>query len=296
MSAPDWNREGLDWPNREASRFVEAGGLRFHVQILGQGPALLMLHGTGAATHSWAGLAPELARDFTIIAPDLPGHGFSQPLKGLATLPGMGAAVAALCTRLDVQPALVVGHSAGAAIAVRMALDGLLTTSGIVSLNGALLPFPGAAAELFPGLARLLFLNPLTPRLFALQAAISGDAGRFLTRSTGSKLGPEQTRFYSRLFARPRHVSAALEMMANWDLNALKRDLGRLQPSLLLVAGSNDLAIPASTAMQVARLVPGARVEVMAGLGHLSHEEAPGPTARLIEDFARSLGIRELHS
>ena len=293
MSAPDWNREGRDWPNRAASRFVEAGGTRFHVQILGAGPVLLLLHGTGAATHSWAGLAPLLAEHFTIIAPDLPGHGFSGPLKGLATLPAMGSAIAALCARLDVAPELVIGHSAGAAIAARMSVDGQLAPAGIVSLNGALLPFPGPFADLFPGLAKLLFLNPLTPRLFALQSSLSGDAGRFLTRSTGSRLDPEQTRHYSRLFSRPAHVSAALDMMANWDLNALKRDLARISPPLLLIAGSNDLAVPASSATEVARLVPNARVEVMTGLGHLSHEEAPEATARLIEAFALSLGLTE---
>jgi magnesium chelatase accessory protein len=293
MTAPDWNREGRNWPNRDASRFVEAGGVRFHVQLLGAGPPVLLLHGTGAATHSWAGLAAELARNFTVIAPDLPGHGFSEPLKGLSTLPEMASAMAGLCARLEVRPALVVGHSAGAAIAVRMTLDQLLDPLGIVSLNGALLPFPGPAAELFPGIAKLLFLNPLTPRLFAFQASLSGDVGRFLTRSTGSRLPPEQTRHYSQLFACSRHVSAALEMMANWDLKSLKRDLARLDRPLFLVAGSNDLAVPPSTAREVAALVPCPRIEMMTGLGHLSHEEEPVLTARLIEDFARSLPLED---
>ena len=55
-----------DWPNRAASRYVDAGGLRWHVQSLGDaGPDLLLLHGTGAATHSWAGLAPLLSETST---------------------------------------------------------------------------------------------------------------------------------------------------------------------------------------------------------------------------------------
>ena len=83
---PTWAVEGRDWPNRDASRFVDVGRVKWHVQVMGSGPALLLLHGTGAATHSWRDLLPLLARDFTVIASDLPGHGFTEgrPAGGLA--------------------------------------------------------------------------------------------------------------------------------------------------------------------------------------------------------------------
>ncbi len=57
-----WGTDGRDWPHRDRSRFVEAGGLRWHIQRMGDGPALLLVHGTAAATHSWRDLAPLLAR------------------------------------------------------------------------------------------------------------------------------------------------------------------------------------------------------------------------------------------
>ena len=85
-----WQRDGGDWPNREASRFVRAAGLLWHVQVMGQGPVLLLLHGTGAATHSWRAMLPLLARHFTVVAPDLPGHGFTDaPATARLSLPGM---------------------------------------------------------------------------------------------------------------------------------------------------------------------------------------------------------------
>ena len=62
-----WQREGLDWPHRETSRFVEAGGLRWHVQQMGRGPVALLIHGTGASTHSWRGLLPLLARRCRVV-------------------------------------------------------------------------------------------------------------------------------------------------------------------------------------------------------------------------------------
>ncbi len=94
---PAWDREGQTWPNRHASRFVRAGGLRWHVQVMGAGPTLLLLHGAGAATHSYRDLAPLLAQDFTVICPDLPGHGFTEtpPAAGLS-LPGMVRSLDAL--------------------------------------------------------------------------------------------------------------------------------------------------------------------------------------------------------
>ena len=66
---------------------------------------MLLLHGTGAATHSWRGLAPLLATHFTLIAPDLPGHGFTQtPSDPGLSLPGMARLVAALLAELASRP------------------------------------------------------------------------------------------------------------------------------------------------------------------------------------------------
>jgi magnesium chelatase accessory protein len=145
LRAPDWETDGLDWPNREASRFVEAGGLRWHVQVKGRGPVLLLLHGTGASTHSFRDLLPLLARDFQVVAPDLPGHGFTARPADPAglSLPGMSAGIAALLGALALPPQIAVGHSAGAALLCQMQLTGQLRSKALVSLNGALLPLPG---------------------------------------------------------------------------------------------------------------------------------------------------------
>jgi magnesium chelatase accessory protein len=144
----NWETDGLDWPNRKASRFVVAGGLRWHVQFMGKGPVALLLHGTGASTHSWRDFAPLLARHFTIVAPDLPGHAFTERPKapGLS-LPGIAASVRDLLDVLEMEPVFGIGHSAGAAILARMTIDGALQPRALVSLNGALLPFRGVPAS-----------------------------------------------------------------------------------------------------------------------------------------------------
>lgn len=283
---PLWERDGADWPNRAASRFVAASGLTWHVQEMGapEAPVLLLLHGTGAATHSWAGLAPLLAARFRVIAPDLPGHGFTDPLPpGRLSLPGMAAAIRDLLAHLQVEPAVVVGHSAGAAILVRLCLDGARPNL-LVALNGALTPFPGLASVLFPGLARMLFLNPVTPRVFAWTA--DRPAVERLIRGTGSRLDPQALDLYRRLFRCPGHVAGALGMMANWDLAALDREIGRLAVPTLLIVGGDDRAIAPETAFALKVRLPDARVRLLRNLGHLAHEEAPDRVASLILEAA----------
>lgn len=285
MRAPDWSVEGRDWPNRKHSRFVESGGLRWHVQIAGDGPVLLLLHGTGAATHSWRDLLPSLAAHFTVVAPDLPGHGFTARADR-PTLPRVAALITGLLETLDQRPACVIGHSAGAAIACRMALDSQ-SSNPIVSLAGALQPFPGVAARLFPAMAQMLFLNPLVPRLFALQARSSGEVARFMLRSTGSAIDPRGLDLYRRLFACPGHVAGALAMMAHWDLDSFARDLPSLDAPVMLLHGTRDLAIPPASAPTVAASLEKGEARLLDGTGHLLHEEAPALVAEHIVAFAR---------
>jgi magnesium chelatase accessory protein len=290
-AALDWRCDGAGWPNAAASRFVEAGGLRWHVQDMGGGPALLLLHGTGASTHSWGGLAPLLAPRFRVIAPDLPGHGFSAVgPHSSASLPGMARACAALVDALGAAPALVVGHSAGAAILARMCLDGALAPRGLVSLNGALLPLRGLAGQIFGPAARLLATLPPVPRLFA-RRVVSRALVERLIRDTGSRLPDEGVALYHRLLCSPGHVGAALRMMANWDLEGLARQLPQLAPPLFLVACENDRTVPPSQARHLARLLAGARLQLVPGLGHLGHEEDPPRFAALIEQIADQLGL-----
>lgn len=278
-----------DWPHREASRLVRSGALEWHVQTMGRdnAPVALLIHGTGAATHSWRAVMPMLAETHRVVAIDLPGHGFTKGSFLGPSLPAVAKALAGLLATLDVRPAWVIGHSAGAAIALRMALDGLVSPQAVMALSPALLPFPGIAQQLFPAMAKLLFVNPFAPHIFAQIARGPGTVERFLLRSTGSAIDPAGIAQYARLFGNSTHCAGALALMANWDLTALKADLPGLAVPLLVLHGDHDAAIPVASAREAAALVPGACFEVLAGLGHLAHEEAPGTVLERINAFAR---------
>ncbi len=276
-----WDRDGLDWPNRLHSRFVRAGGLAWHVQQMGEGPALLLIHGTGASTHSWRDLAPRLAQRYTLLAVDLPGHAFtSTPAdpRGLS-LGGMATALAALVAGSGLAVKAVVGHSAGAAIAARMVLDGQLAPERIVGLNAALLPLDGVAGMLFPTAARLMAATPFAARVFAWRASDRKAVERLIA-GTGSSLDARGVDLYGRLVRDEKHVAAALGMMSRWELDGLP--LERLQLPLSLLAGAGDRAVPMSQARRTVERWPVSTLRVMEGVGHLAHEERPGAVADFI--------------
>ncbi len=286
MARPlDWSREGLIWPHRAASQFVNLGGARWHIQRMGSGEPLLLLHGTGASVHSWRDVMPLLAQSHQVIAVDLPRHAFTSghPPDSLS-LPRMAGELARLMKALEVTPAAIIGHSAGAALALQLALDHGYT-GPIIGLNAALRPFPGIGAQLFPAVAKLFLVNPLVPRIFSGSLMREGEAERFLRKSTGSIIDPVGMACYSALFRNPAHAKGALAMMANWDLPSLKARIGGVTNAVLLVHSDRDAAIPLDWTREASGWLKAARLEVLPGLGHLAHEEAPEQAAALIRDF-----------
>jgi magnesium chelatase accessory protein len=262
---------------------VPAGGVHWRLRRQGQGPQLLLLHGTGASLHSWQALAPLLATRFELLMPDLPGHARSGTLPpARRSLPGMAAAMADLLRTLGVTPHAVLGHSAGAALMLRMALDGALPQARLIGLNAALLPWDGVAGFLFVPLARLLAMNPLVPWIAAWRAQ-DPAAVRRLVASTGSRLDDDGVAHYAQLLRSPTHVAGALAMMANWDLAALQRDLPQLQPRPVhLLVGAHDGTVPPGQADTVAARHPNVQLHPLDGLGHLAHEEAPERVAAVL--------------
>ena len=288
-----WEHEGRGWPHREASSFVRAGGLQWHVQRMGAGPVALLLHGTGASTHSWRGVMPLLARHFSVVAIDLPGHAFTDtPPAAQLSLPGMTGAVAALVEALALDLALVVGHSAGAAIGARLVLDGGLAPQALVSINGAFLPLAGWPGLIFPPVARLMAATPLAPQLFA-RRSWDRAAVEKLIGGTGSTLDAHGLELYATLVRDARHAAGALGMMARWDLRPLARDLARLRVPLALIVGANDKAVSPHEAQRVRALIPATTPSTLArvsGAGHLVHEERP---AAVVQHVLAALGIEQ---
>lgn len=289
-AAPRWADLRPRWPNHESSRFLDAGGLRWHVQVAGTGPVLLLAHGTGAASFSWGGVFPRLLDRFTVVAPDLPGHGFTEGAgEGDLTLPGMARGLAALLHALDLAPAALVGHSAGAAVLLELARHSAVPPTLIVGLNPALVPPPTAYRWLLAPVVHRVATTGLMARTAAVLAASNGIVDSLL-RSTGTRLDPDRRRLYQEFFRSERHAHDVLTMMSGWSLDDLLDALPHLESPVTLIAGREDHWIPLTLLRRVAARMPRASVRVVPG-GHLLHEDRPDLAAELVLEAAREAGL-----
>lgn len=292
--ALDWARESHHWPHAQASRFIRVGAIDWHVQHFGpppdRAPIALLLHGTGASTHSWRDVAPRLAEHCHVVVPDLPGHGFSRRPSGLElSLPVMGRAIDALLTALALRPQLIAGHSAGAVIGAWHVLHGHARPRHLVGINGAWQPFGGQAAHWISPATQVLASS--TWAALGLSRLATHDAVlERLMRGTGSRVDAAGRRGYATLVASPSHVSAALSMMAHWDLRLFQSEMNQYparECALTLIVGDADPMVPPAQSLALAKRVPGAVLHRLPSLGHLAHEEAPEAVAHLLSALLR---------
>jgi len=285
----EWARDLADWPNAAASRQIRHGPHKWHIQEFGPqaAPLIVMLHGAGASTHSWRGIIDLLKGDYRIVALDLPGHGFTRVgARGRASLNAMTEDIAALLASQHWRPKALLAHSAGTAIALQLA-EAQDPPTQVIGINPALARFPGIAGWLFPVLAKMLALNPFVPWFFT-QGANPISRARRLLDSTGSTLTDQDIAFYARLISDRTHVDGALQMMAQWDVDALIDRLPDIAVPCLFLTGARDGAVSPDVADRAAAAMPQARTIRLEGLGHLAHEEDPARIAaeirKVLED------------
>lgn len=265
---------------------MEAGWQRWHVQVMGSGPPLLLVHGVGSATHSWRDLAPRLATRFTVIAPDLPGHGFTtSPRSEQLTLDGIASDLDALVGALGIAPVIGVGHGLGAAILMRMALDAGSPFRALVGIGATLTPPRGQYWSLLAPGTRAGERPPLVVGIAARLAA-SGAIGESLMRSTGSRLQREQWALYEAFLRSGRHMGAVHALHAGWNARALQEKLGQLTLPVTLIAPLGDPWVPPREAGKLAMRLPSARIVEVPRAGHLVHEEEPLLVAAIVIESA----------
>lgn len=276
-----WPRDARDWPLTRHSRHVLCRPHRWHVQEAGDGPIVLLIHGAGGATQSFRGLFPLLTPHFRVVAIDLPGQGFTQlGARQRCGLDQMATDLKALLDHEDLTPDLIVGHSAGAAVALRLVSLGVRPRLGIFAINAALGNFKGVAGWLFPAMAKVLAATPFSADLFC--AATTPATVDRLIAGTGSQLDREGKALYFRLARDTGHVGATLAMMAQWELDPLLARLPQINTDVTFIVGDTDIAVPPKTSVEAAGRITNAQVVRLPGLGHLAHEEDPEAVAAII--------------
>ena len=272
----EWAKENATWPLAQHSRFVVCKPHRWHIQDIGSGPTLLLLHGAGGSTHSWRHLIPYL-NHYRAVAIDLPGQGFTRlGAQRRCKLDAMAEDIIALLNAENLRPAAIIGHSAGAAIALRVAER--MPVPQIIGINAALDTFHGVAGVLFPLLAKAIATLPFAASVFSATASQGQTVDRII-KGTGSTLSTADRAYYRRLVASSDHVHGTLRMMAQWQLEPLLSRLPEHGTQTILIAAENDIAVPPQTTQHVAAHMPNAQAVMIPHLGHLAHEEDAGAIA-----------------
>jgi pimeloyl-ACP methyl ester carboxylesterase len=254
------------------------------LELEGDGPGLVLLHGWGDSADTWRRLLAELgARDRRAIAVDLPGFGHASRLGSGAILPQLDAFAGALVEQwADGSDLVVVGNSLGGVTALRLAERADLPLAGIVPVAPAGLQMP----RWFDIVDR----DPLVRRLLALPLPIAPAVLRAMVGEVYRQL----------VFARPRAAEAAVvasfaahhasrervaALLASGrrllpELAAPPFDFARIECPVLLVWGTQDRMVPHAGARILLDALPGTQVELLEGVGHCPQLEA---TERLLE-------------
>ncbi len=262
-------------------------GLRWEVRERGRGGPLLLLHGfTGRGT-AWGSHATALARAFRVITVDLPGHGrtaWADPDR--LTVERTADDLAAILQRADAVPAHVLGYSLGARIALRLAVAHPSVVGRLV------LESPSA------GLATAAERATRRRADDSLAARIERDGiadfveeweRQPIFASHASLSRPRAARLRAiRLANDPRGLAASLRGAGQGAMEPLFDRLGEIEAPTLVIAGTLDERGRAR-AEEVARRIPGARLESLRNAGHTPHEEQSGPFRHLVLDFLQEV-------
>ncbi len=275
-----------------ALQFRTIHGYRRAFRVAGSGPAILLIHGIGDNSTTWHTVQAMLARRFTVIAPDLLGHGQSDKPRADYSVAAYANGMRDLLSVLDIDRVTVVGHSLGGGVAMQFAyqfpqlVDRLvLVGAGGVSkdVNVAL------RVAALPGATEALALLRLPLVLPALQAA--GRIGGALFGSTG--LGrdlPDALRVLADL-PEPTASSAfarTLRAVVDWRgqvVTMLDRCYLTESVPVQLVWGTHDSVIPVSHAWLAHAEMPGSTLEIFEGSGHFPFHDDPDRFVDVVQHF-----------
>jgi pimeloyl-ACP methyl ester carboxylesterase len=272
------------------TREITLHGRSQSYRIAGSGPVLLLLHGIAGSADAWIPSMPLLASRFTVIAPDLPGHGSSDKTPGDYSLGALANSVRDLLVGLGHTRATIAGHSLGGGIAMQFAYQYpercerlVLVASGGLgrSVNGLL------RAAALPGAG--LVLSVAAPPIVAVGGLLGSLAGR-----VGLRPAPD-VREVSRGFATlvdGQTRSAFLDTLrcvvspGGQRVDATGKLYLAAGMPVLIVWGSRDPIIPAEHGRRAHGLIPGSTYVEFADAGHMPHADDPHRFAEVVLDFA----------
>lgn len=266
---------------------IHGQGVSYHRG--GDGPAILLIHGMAGSSRTWKEIMPLLARSYTVIAPDLLGHGRSAKPLGDYSLGSLASGLRDFLAVVGVERTTVVGQSLGGGVAMQLAYQHAELCERLVLVNsGGLgrevswlvraLTLPGAEfimPILFPWFVRDRG-NDLSQ--FLLRKGLRAPRIAEMWRAYVSLVEPENRRAFVRTLR-------AVVDPSGQAVSAKNRLYLAARMPTLIVWGDEDRIIPVAHAYAAHDAIPGSRLEVFEGVGHFPHVEDPLRFAAVLTDF-----------
>jgi pimeloyl-ACP methyl ester carboxylesterase len=278
---------------------IELHGHRVSFRYAGDGPVIVLIHGITGRSDQWAPAIERLADRYTVIAPDLLGHGESAKPRGDYSLGAYASAVRDTMVALGHERATIVGHSLGGGIAMQFAYQFPERCERLVLVSSGGLGrevHPLLRAATLPGSELVLPVITHTRVLAAGQSF--GRLIGLLRLQAGTDLA-EVARGYASLSDSEARSAFIETMRAVLDpggqrVSALDRlYLAEAMPALIVWGGADPI-IPADHGRAAHNAMPGSRLEILDGIGHFPQLERADRFARLLDEFVTSTEPAEL--
>ena len=276
-------------PFPEAFRIqdIPVDGVTMHVRVGGKGPAVVLLHGFGDTGDMWAPLAADLARDHTVVVPDLRGMGLSSIPEGGYDKKTQAGDIRGVLAALGIEHSVVIGHDIGTMVAFAYAARYPQLTDRLVVMDA---PVPGIAPwndiVRSPMLWHFDFGGPDMERLVAGRERIYLD--RFWNEFAGNpaKVDEEIRQHYAKLYARPGNMRAAFAQFRSIRQDAKDNEATMSKNlSMPVLAIGGEKSFGANEAIVMRNAADKVTEVVIPGAGHWLMEEAPTQTTAAIRNF-----------
>jgi len=290
----DITRVPSHWPNRQYSQSMKLSGINWHFQLSRHldpnAKSLLFIHGTGASTHSWVNIFNHFRTNYTVLAIDLPGHGFSRGAqKSQLHIDEIAKQLKLLLETLEIPtPNIILGHSAGANCALAFSL--LLTNppEAVIGFNPSLVSPPSSLLFFLGPLINPLMTSGLTASLLAASIPKTNMINKLLD-STNSILSEEQREPYRYLFKEQSHIYGSMNFMAAADIPILITKSSLIETQFVFIVGKQDQWVKQSALMPILdKYFPEATIYLEEG-GHLLPEVSTHRSIEIIEKTIHQL-------
>ena len=287
----------VSWPasldfiyHPEYSWFASIDGVRTHYQEAGDenSPPMILIHGFISSSLVWSGVLLPLAEaGFRVIAPDLPGYGYSEkPRAGEYTIEWQARAVLGLLDRLEIKKVIIVGASYGAAVAAAVALDHPERVEKLV-LIGAVAN-DDVKKKMLLRISRLPLIGDIATPLFLGSRWVLRKRMQEMYRRTGTPIDEKMIAARHHLLATANTHRAMIRTARRWSASRIQREASLIRPSTLLIWGEEDSHIPLSQAYRLREAIPHSRLIVFRKCGHLPPAEYPDKFVEVVADFCKA--------